>query len=97
MSEYWGTEWVREVAFSTGSSRAQTHDSGLIEHTVGEHRLLPEHVTATEASGSTVREVERALWSQSEITNAIPPRHSVVSLASRDGRRTPPLLVDLTR
>jgi hypothetical protein len=43
----------------------------------------------------TAREVERYVWSPSEIINAIPPGHALISLARPDGIRVPPTLVNL--
>jgi hypothetical protein len=43
----------------------------------------------------TVRQVERAYWSASELANDLPPGHAVLSLTAVHGDQAPPLLVDL--
>ena len=51
--------------------------------------------TSSYSEGMTAREVERYVWSPSEIINAIPPGHALISLARPDGIRVPPTLVNL--
>jgi hypothetical protein len=41
------------------------------------------------------RAVERPVWSPSEIINDVPTGNALVSLATPDGIRTPPVLVNL--
>ena len=41
------------------------------------------------------RAVERYVWSPSEIINEVPTGHALISLATPDGIRTPPILVNL--
>ena len=43
----------------------------------------------------TVRKVERERWSASDLANAVPPGHAVLSVTSVRGEHAPPVLVDL--
>jgi len=45
----------------------------------------------------TTRTVERYRWSPGEIAGELPPRHAIVSLTTRKGERTAPVLIDLGR
>ena len=52
--------------------------------------------TSTQYSRSVAtRAVERYVWSPSDIINEVPVGHALISLATPDGIRTPPVLVNL--
>jgi type IV secretory pathway TraG/TraD family ATPase VirD4 len=96
LSGYWGTRWERDVAITAGAAESRSREIGLGEIFFGWERP-PDRGTRTETGSTTVRQVERPLWSPSEIINDVPPRHCIVSLATADGRRSPPVLVNVDR
>ncbi|MFE7133158.1 ATP-binding protein [Streptomyces sp. NPDC057638] len=89
-AEAWGTEWVqtRDV-----TNRQIISDEPLTKAMHLMRRLATGKAVTSEAV--TVREVERARWSASDLTHAVPPGHAVLSLTSVRGDHVPPLLVDL--
>lgn len=89
-AETWGTEWVEttEVAHHTVFA-----DQPMTRALHALRKLVTGRAVTTEAV--TVRKVERARWSASELAHAVPPGHAVLSLTDTDGRHAPPLLVDL--
>jgi hypothetical protein len=97
-ADYWGTQWQAETTVTTGSSTA----------TGTGHSATPggkkEKSVITAITGSSIveyqrsvatRAVERPVWSPSEIINDVQTGHALVSLATPDGIRTPPVLVNL--
>lgn len=88
-AEWWGTRWVADVTLSAGRSESRTVTPGR-----GPGRDRETQGTSSSV-GASVRQVERPLWSASEIINDIPPGHALISLARNDGTRTPPVLVNL--
>ncbi|MET9294505.1 ATP-binding protein [Streptomyces sp. NPDC003077] len=89
-AEVWGKEWVetRDVTdrqvIAEGAAMKAFH-------------LLRQMVTgkAVTAKAVTVRTVERERWSASDLANAVPAGHAVLSLTSASGEHVPPVLVDL--
>ncbi|HKE52577.1 MAG TPA: M48 family metalloprotease, partial [Actinomycetes bacterium] len=106
-ADYWGTQWVEEVTRSASTGRSGTAAAGYRTASqpadpVGtdqsqRYTYVPgrSSQTTSHSEGSTTRDVERYVWSPSEIINAIPPGHALVSLARPDGIRVPPTLVNL--
>lgn len=97
-ADYWGTQWSAETTVTTGS--ATTTGSG---HTATPGGKKEKSViqaitgnTSTEYNRSVAtRAIERPVWSASEIINDVPTGHALISLATPDGIRTPPVLVNL--
>ncbi|MEU1279517.1 ATP/GTP-binding protein [Streptomyces sp. NPDC005805] len=89
-AETWGTEWVqtRDV-----TNRQIISDEPLTKALHMMRRLVTGKAATAEAV--TVREVERARWSASDLAHAVPAGHAVLSLTSVGGDHAPPLLVDL--
>ena len=89
-AETWGTEWVqtRDV-----TNRQIISDEPLTKALHMMRRLVTGKAATAEAI--TVREVERARWSASDLAHAVPAGHAVLSLTTVRGEHTPPLLVDL--
>ncbi|MQY15978.1 hypothetical protein SRB5_61700 [Streptomyces sp. RB5] len=89
-AQAWGAEWVetRDVTHAPDTSGG-TLRRGL--------RGVRKAVTGTAATTEsvTVRRVERARWSASDLANALPPGHGVLSVTTVEGERTPPVLVRL--
>jgi hypothetical protein len=89
-AQAWGKEWIetRDV------TDRQIIAEGAAAKTL---HLLRKAITGKERmqQAVTVRQVERERWSASELTNAVPPGHAVLSLTSVQGEHAPPLLVDL--
>jgi hypothetical protein len=98
-AEYWGTVWAAQTTVTTGASnRADTGHSAA----PGEKRRAKPLVQALTGNTSVeqyrsvaTQAVERPVWSLSEIINDVPTGHALVSLATPDGLRTPPVLVNL--
>ncbi|TQK51521.1 hypothetical protein FBY35_1924 [Streptomyces sp. SLBN-118] len=89
-AEVWGTEWVqtRDV-----TNRQIISDEPLTKALHMMRRLVTGKAATAEAV--TVREVERARWSASDLAHAVPAGHAVLSLTTVRGEHAPPLLVDL--
>ncbi|MFI1868499.1 ATP-binding protein [Streptomyces jumonjinensis] len=89
-AETWGTEWVqtRDV-----TNRQIISDEPLTKAVHLMRRLVTGKAATAEAV--TVREVERARWSASDLAHLVPAGHAVLSLTTVRGEHTPPLLVDL--
>ncbi|MFJ6940919.1 ATP-binding protein [Streptomyces sp. NPDC101132] len=89
-AEAWGTEWVeaRDV-----TSRTVFADQPLTRAVHSFRKLVTGKAVTTDAV--TVRQVERARWSASDLAHSLPPGHAVLSLTSVRGERAAPLLVDL--
>ena len=97
-AEYWGTQWSAETTVTTGS--ATTTGSGHVSTPGGKkEKSVIQSITgntAVEYSRSVAtRAIERPVWSASEIINDVPTGHALISLATPDGIRTPPVLVNL--
>ncbi|MBS2962857.1 DUF2510 domain-containing protein [Actinocrinis puniceicyclus] len=97
-AEYWGTQWSAETTVTTGSST--TTGSGHVSSPGGKkEKSVIQSITgntSTEYSRAVAtRAVERPVWSASEIINEVPTGHALISLATPDGIRTPPVLVNL--
>jgi hypothetical protein len=102
-ADYWGTSWTAETTVTTGTATTTTTGqmsapgvSGRFKR--GEksvvHTLTGESSTQYQRSVAT-RAVERYVWSPSDIINEVPVGHALISLATPDGIRTPPVLVNL--
>ncbi|MDQ0810855.1 hypothetical protein QFZ63_002569 [Streptomyces sp. B3I7] len=89
-AQTWGTEWVETTEVAKHTVFADQPMTRAI-HKV--RKLMTGKAVTTDAV--TVRQVERERWSASELTQAVPPGHAVLSLIDVEGRHTPPLLVDL--
>ncbi|MGW5676311.1 ATP/GTP-binding protein [Streptomyces sp. NPDC003860] len=89
-AETWGTEWVqtRDV-----TNRQIVSDEPLTKALHMMRRLVTGRATTAEAV--TVREVERARWSASDLAHQVPAGHAVLSLTTVRGEHSPPVLVDL--
>ncbi|MFJ8077963.1 ATP-binding protein [Streptomyces sp. NPDC096176] len=89
-AETWGTEWVqtRDV-----TNRQIISDEPFTKALHMMRRLVTGRAATAEAI--TVREVERARWSASDLAHAVPAGHAVLSLTTVRGEHAPPLLVDL--
>ncbi|MEU6511959.1 ATP/GTP-binding protein [Streptomyces sp. NPDC046942] len=89
-ADAWGTEWVetRDVARHTVFA-----DQPMTRAIHALRKLVTGKAVTTEAV--TVRQVERARWSASELAHGVPAGHAVLSLTSVRGEHAPPLLVDL--
>jgi hypothetical protein len=97
-AEYWGTQWQAETTVTTGSSTS----TGTGHSATPGGKKEKSVITAITGSSMTeyqrsvaTRAVERPVWSPSEIINDVPTGHALVSLATPDGIRTPPVLVNL--
>jgi hypothetical protein len=109
IADFWGKQWVPETTVTTGQEN--TTRTGTITgpperrrsvQSMGRNAKRPGQLLALTGGSSvaqqrsvSTRPVERYVWSPSEIINEIPTGHALVSLATADGFRTPPVLVDL--
>ncbi|WP_328319919.1 ATP/GTP-binding protein [Streptomyces sp. NBC_00388] len=89
-TEAWGTEWVetRDV-----TQRTVFADQPLTRAIHSFRKLVTGKAVTTDAV--TVRRVERARWSASDLAHSVPAGHAVLSLTTVRGEHAPPLLVDL--
>lgn len=102
-ADYWGTAWSAETTVTTGT--ATTTTSGHLSTPGSPGRFgRGEKSVVQSVTGSTstqyqrsvaTRAVERYVWSPSDIINEVPVGHALISLATPDGIRTPPVLVNL--
>jgi len=98
-AEFWGTAWSAETTVTSGSSTStatghtSTPGSGRREKSV--IQSLSGSKTVEYQRSVATRAVERYVWSPSEIINEVPTGHALISLATPDGIRTPPVLVNL--
>jgi hypothetical protein len=102
-ADYWGTSWSAETTVTTGT--ATTTTSGHMSTPGSPGRFgRGEKSVVQSLTGSTstqyqrsvaTRAVERYVWSPSDIINEVPVGHALISLATPDGIRTPPVLVNL--
>ncbi|GAA3166487.1 MULTISPECIES: ATP-binding protein [Streptomyces] len=91
-AEVWGKEWV-ETRDVTDRQIIAYSTAGKVFHAL---RRVVTGKAAT-AKAITVRTVERERWSASDLANAVPPGHAVLSVTSVRGEHAPPVLVDLGR
>jgi hypothetical protein len=87
VADWWGKNWVAETTVTTGTSTTQQNRERLRVLT-GNQSITYQHSVATKA-------VERYVWSPSEVINDIPVGHALITLATPDGIRTGPILVNL--
>ena len=102
-ADYWGTSWAAETTVTTGT--ATTTSTGHTSSPGSPGRFgRGEKSVVQSLTGSTstqyqrsvaTRAVERYVWSPSDIINEVPVGHALISLATPDGIRTPPVLVNL--
>lgn len=97
-AEYWGTQWSPETTVTTGSSTST--GSGHVATPGGKKeksviQTITGNTTVEYQRSVATRAVERPVWSASEIINDVPTGHALISLATPDGIRTPPVLVNL--
>jgi hypothetical protein len=102
-ADYWGTAWSAETTVTTGSSTTTTTGHVSTPGVPGRFGRGEKSVVQS-LTGSTstqyqrsvaTRAVERYVWSPSDIINEVPVGHALISLATPDGIRTPPVLVNL--
>ncbi|WP_406287001.1 hypothetical protein [Embleya sp. NBC_00896] len=90
-AEHWGMTKEQERSITRG-----TPEGGLLKRA---RYSVMGSLFGDKASGRservTTRTVERYRWSPAEITGDLPTRHAIVSLTTRKGERTPPVLIDL--
>ncbi|HEV2640374.1 MAG TPA: DUF2510 domain-containing protein [Actinocrinis sp.] len=98
-ADFWGTAWAAETTVTSGSSTStssghvSTPGAGRREKSV--IQSLTGNKTVEYQRSVATRAVERYVWSPSEIINEVPTGHALISLATPDGIRTPPVLVNL--
>ncbi len=89
-AEVWGKAWV-ETRDVTDRQIVSDEPFTKLMHSI--RRLVTgKDVTA---KAVTVRTVERERWSASDLANAVPAGHAVLSVTSVTGESAPPVLVDL--
>ena len=103
-ADYWGTSWTAETTVTTGTATTQTTGHISTPGSPGRFGRGGEKSAVQSLTGSTstqyqrsvaTRAVERYVWSPSDIINEVPVGHALISLATPDGIRTPPVLVNL--
>jgi hypothetical protein len=103
-ADYWGTSWAAETTVTTGTATTTTTGHMSTPGSPGRFGRGGEKSVVQSLTGSTstqhnrsvaTRAVERYVWSPSDIINEVPVGHALISLATPDGIRTPPVLVNL--
>jgi len=103
-ADYWGTSWSAETTVTTGTATTTTTGHMSTPGSPGRFGRGGEKSVVQSLTGSTstqynrsvaTRAVERYVWSPSDIINEVPVGHALISLATPDGIRTPPVLVNL--
>ncbi|GGU45550.1 hypothetical protein GCM10010211_06780 [Streptomyces albospinus] len=89
-AEVWGKEWVetRDVT----DRQIIAHGAGMKAFHIFRHLVTGKAATS---KAVTVRTVERERWSASDLANAVPAGHAVLSVTTVEGEHAPPVLVDL--
>jgi hypothetical protein len=93
-ADWWGKNWVPETTVTTGTAHTAELTAAKARSDA-RLRSLTGHESITYQRSVATRAVERYAWSPSEVINAIPVGHALVSLATPDGIRTGPVLVNL--
>jgi Zn-dependent protease with chaperone function len=96
-SSWFGEQWVTETTTGHGLQQGRSDGLGYSRGTILDPsvRTTQTRQTSTARSRSvSTRYVERARWTPSDIMTKIPVGHSVVALATADGARVGPVLVD---
>jgi hypothetical protein len=84
-SKWFGDQYVNETTINrSAQSGTQYNQFGM-----------PDGRSHSETSGFSVRRVERARWTVSDIITGVPAGHALVSLARSNGSRVGPVLVNL--
>lgn len=103
-ADYWGTAWSAETTVTTGTATTTTTGHMSTPGSPGRFGRGGEKSVVQQLTGSSstqhsrsvaTRAVERYVWSPSDIINEVPVGHALISLATPDGIRTPPVLVNL--
>ena len=103
-ADYWGTAWSAETTVTTGTATTTTTGHMSTPGAPGRFGRGGEKSVVQSLTGSNstqhsrsvaTRAVERYVWSPSDIINEVPVGHALISLATPDGIRTPPVLVNL--
>jgi hypothetical protein len=84
-SRWFGDQYITETTISRSSQAGQRYNQ------FG----LPDGRSQSESAGVSVRRVERARWTVSDIITRVPAGHALVSLARSNGTRVGPVLVNL--
>jgi Zn-dependent protease with chaperone function len=84
-SAWFGTTWVPEVTRNRSEHASITESSSKVTTGIGQGR------------GTSMRLVERPVWSPSDLITGVPPGHCVVAVSRSTGERSGPLLVNLRR
>jgi hypothetical protein len=84
-SRWFGDQYITETTISRSSQAGQRYNQ------FG----LPDGRSQSESAGVSMRRVERARWTVSDIITGVPAGHALVSLARSNGTRVGPVLVNL--
>lgn len=84
-SKWFGDQYVNETTINRSAT------SGTQYNQLGR----PGNSSHSETTGFSVRRIERARWTVSDIITAVPPGHALISLARSNGARVGPVLVNL--
>ena len=87
-SRWFGDEWITQNTVSRGQTSSITYD---------DRTILTRRSGHSEGQTQSVssRRIERARWTPSDIITGVPPGHALMALATSDGNRVGPMLVNL--
>lgn len=96
-SKWFGDTFITETTTSHGVQQGQSVGRGVSHGSILDPAVRSQHSSQT-TTGVTqsvsTRLVERAIWTPSDIMTKVPTGHSVIALATTDGERVGPLLVN---
>jgi hypothetical protein len=84
-SRWFGDQYVNETTISRSAQSGTQYNQ----------RGMPDGRSNSQTSGYSIRRVERARWTVSDIITGVPAGHALISLARSNGTRVGPVLVNL--
>ncbi|MFI5708689.1 type IV secretory system conjugative DNA transfer family protein [Kribbella sp. NPDC051620] len=84
-SKWFGDQYVNETTISRSAQSGTQYNQ----------RGMPDGRSNSQTSGYSIRRVERARWTVSDIITGVPAGHALISLARSNGARVGPVLVNL--
>lgn len=94
-SDWFGEEWISDITLQQGRQHSVGVNQGITIGTGGLSWNRGESHTYGRSSGTSVRRIERARWTPSDLTSGIEPGHCVAALSRSTGEHTGPIYVDL--
>jgi hypothetical protein len=84
-SKWFGDQYINETTISRSAQQGTQYNQ----------RGMPDGRSHSQTSGYSIRRVERARWTVSDIITGVPAGHALLSLSRSNGARVGPVLVNL--